>query len=375
MSDEATRPPFVFSVVLGASLAMNALLSIAVLMPDRHATKVVAARSEAAATTQSVVPSAAEPQALAPEPTMQIAAPVADGAVATADGLVPVAAPVEAGLAPAEVAPLAQNLSLFADANATIARLQTSIPHTLATVAAPYGDNVSATLNRILMWDLDMRRDLRAGDGVEVLWTLGTSDVVVIQASRYEALKFGRTLNAYRFHASGDRYPSYWSEDGTEIPHRLNNSPLAEYEQVTSLLRDRPTHHGMDFKVDVGTPIAASFDGVVTRTNWNHASNGNCIEVRLANGTLVKYLHLSENRVNGGDTVRAGQIIALSGNTGHSTGPHLHYQLNQGDRVLDPVEVHGTTRRSLPASDVAAFNEVVAAANARFEAARTVAAN
>jgi murein DD-endopeptidase len=371
MSDETTRPPLLFSVVLGASLTMNALLMVAVLMPDRE---------EAPATNERLEAVAVEPELLAPSEQNALLPGVETataGAVAAPSDVMPEAAPQTVVAAPVVEPPVeaATNLSLFEEAQVTIARLQTSVPHTMATAAAPYGDNVSATLNRVLMWDLDMRRDLRPGDGIEVLWTLGTSDVVVIQASRYESLKFGRTLTAYRFHATGDTYPSYWAEDGTEIPHRLNNSPLADYEQVTSLLRDRPTHHGMDFKVDVGTPIAASFDGVVTRTNWNFSGNGNCIEVELADGTLVKYLHLSENRVNAGDRVRAGQVIALSGNTGRSTGPHLHYQLNRGDRVLDPIDVHGTTRRTLPDSDGAAFSEVVAAANQRFAAARTVASN
>lgn len=68
-------------------------------------------------------------------------------------------------------------------------------------------------------------------------------------------------------------------------------------------------------------------------------------------------------------------MIALRGNAGRSTGPHLHYQLNRGEQVVDPVEYHGTERRTLPASDRAAFAEVVAAANARIAAVRTVASN
>lgn len=260
------------------------------------------------------------------------------------------------------------------DIEVTIASLKNSIPQTLAVAAEPYGDSVSATLSRVLVWDLDLRRDLRAGDKIEAAWSLGTSDTVVIEAARFHAQKFNRTIDAYRFHATGDTYPSYWSSEGVELPHQLKNGPLDDYEQVTSLLRDRPTHHGMDFKVDVGTPIKSTADGVVTRVNWNWSANGNCIEVKHADGMLAKYLHLSENKVAAGDRVKTGEVIGLTGNTGRSTGPHLHYQLNKGAKVIDPIDYHGTIRRTLPEGDRAAFAEVVKASNARFDEAHALAA-
>jgi murein DD-endopeptidase len=257
----------------------------------------------------------------------------------------------------------------------TVASVEGSIPQTMAEAAAPYGDNVSATLSRILVWDLDVRRDLRAGDKIEVAWRLGTSDIVVIDAARFHSQKFNRTTTAYRFKATGDEYPSYWSADGTEVPHRLKNSPLANYEQITSLLKDRPDHKGMDFKVPVGTEVLATSSGVVTRSNWNWKYNGNCIEIRHDDGVLAKYLHLSENRVKPGDRVRPGDVIALSGNTGRSTGPHLHYQLNRGKKVVDPIDYHGTMRRELPDADREAFADVVESSNSRLESERKVAVN
>lgn len=164
-----------------------------------------------------------------------------------------------------------------------------------------------------------------------------------------------RILGAYRWQAPGDRFPSYWSDDGTEVPRRLVEGPLQDYEQITSLLKDRPTHAGMDFKTPIGTPVRSPRAGTVTRTNWNHAANGNCIEVRFVDGTLAKFLHLNENLVAEGDRVMAGMEIAKSGNTGHSTGAHLHYQLERGGRVIDPIEYHGTLRRQLPDAALPTF--------------------
>ena len=66
------------------------------------------------------------------------------------------------------------------------------------------------------------------------------------------------------------------------------DGPLDEYEQITSLLKDRPNHKGMDFKTPVGTPVKAPASGTVTRINWNWHANGDCVELKLADGTLAK---------------------------------------------------------------------------------------
>lgn len=330
------------TVALGASLLLNVILLAVVAWPDSEPAEPV----EPAA----VVAEAPVDPAPAPAPEEAVEAPAAEAAVAAKGDEPPSGAQV------------------------TVASLQGSIPQTMAAAADPYGDFVSATLSRVLVWDLDLRKDLRPNDEIEAMWSLGSTDTVIIEAARYHSQKLGKTIQAYRFQATGDKYPSYWSADGVEVPHQLRHSPLAEYEQVTSLLKDRPTHHGMDFKVDVGTPALATYDGVVTRVNWNWGPNGNCVEIRFADGVVAKYLHLSENRVKAGDHVHAGDVIALTGNTGHSTGPHLHYQLNRGTKVLDPIKYQGTDRRTLPAGDRAAFGEVVKAANVRLDSGRALAA-
>lgn len=331
------NPKFLLAA-FATSATLNCVFIGALLAPAPEATPAPALSSY----------TIAEPEPVAEE--AKVVEPVAEPLVAE-NPAPPVATPPTD--APAEAAPTDNTLK------SVRVPINISIPHTLAEPAAPYGDNVSATVSRLLVWDLDLRKDLRAGDILQASWSMGTSDVVVIEAARLESQKLGKTISAYRFKATGDKYPSYWSEDGTEIPHILKKSPLKEYEQITSLLKDRPTHHGMDFKVDVGTPIYSGYDGVVTRVNWNTAANGGCVEVEHSDGVLAKYLHLSESKVKPGTRVKAGDLIALSGNTGRSTGPHLHYQLNKGSKVIDPIDYHGTTRRTLPESDRAAFAALV----------------
>ena len=91
------------------------------------------------------------------------------------------------------------------------------------------------------------------------------------------------------------------------------------------------------------------------RTNWNLKYNGNCIELRYNDGVTARFLHLSDTGVKPGQTVKAGERIGATGNTGRSTAPHLHYELDRNGRMIDPVDYHGTTRRALSATDQAKF--------------------
>ena len=114
----------------------------------------------------------------------------------------------------------------------------------------------------------------------------------------------------------------------------------------------------MDFKAPVGTPVTAPFDGTVTRANWNRKYNGNCLELKSARGTTARFLHLSglADGVVTGARVRTGQKIALSGNTGRSSGPHLHYEMSSSSgKRLDPLKFHEVRYTELGAADQSGF--------------------
>lgn len=94
-------------------------------------------------------------------------------------------------------------------------------------------------------------------------------------------------------------------------------------------------HKGMDFAAPVGTPIYATGDGVVTISGWGKGY-GRYIEIDHGNGLTTRYAHNSRNRVSVGDTVVANQHIADVGNTGRSTGPHLHYEVRKNGQAVNP---------------------------------------
>ncbi len=95
-------------------------------------------------------------------------------------------------------------------------------------------------------------------------------------------------------------------------------------------------HTGIDFPVSYGTTVMAATDGTV-RTQWNSAY-GNMMILTAKDGTETWYCHLSTYRVSSGTTVKAGQPIAYSGNSGNSTGPHLHFEVRPGGgAAIDPL--------------------------------------
>lgn len=85
-------------------------------------------------------------------------------------------------------------------------------------------------------------------------------------------------------------------------------------------------HTGLDFPADVGTPIAAAAGGMVVNTQA-HPGYGNLVEVDHGNGLVTRYAHASKILVKTGDLVKRGQAVAQVGNTGRSTGPHLHFEV------------------------------------------------
>ncbi|MDO5383030.1 MAG: peptidoglycan DD-metalloendopeptidase family protein [Eubacteriales bacterium] len=95
-------------------------------------------------------------------------------------------------------------------------------------------------------------------------------------------------------------------------------------------------HWGIDWSCPTGTTIIASCDGVVTRAGW-YSDYGYCIDIRHSNGTMTRYAHNSKLLVSVGQRVSQGDSIALSGNTGNSTGPHCHFEVWVGNTRVNPL--------------------------------------
>jgi murein DD-endopeptidase MepM/ murein hydrolase activator NlpD len=95
-------------------------------------------------------------------------------------------------------------------------------------------------------------------------------------------------------------------------------------------------HPGMDFSVPMGTPVRTTADGVVVASEKQRGL-GLLVKVDHGGGIMTVYGHLQKTRVTKGQEVARGEIIAMSGNSGRSTAPHLHYEVRIGGRVVNPL--------------------------------------
>ncbi len=97
-------------------------------------------------------------------------------------------------------------------------------------------------------------------------------------------------------------------------------------------------HRGIDVAAPVGTPIVASAPGIVVRAGWNSGGYGKLVDIKHTDGTLTRYAHNNRLRVQTGQEVEQGQLIAEMGSTGFSTGPHSHFELHPGGKgAANPI--------------------------------------
>jgi murein DD-endopeptidase MepM/ murein hydrolase activator NlpD len=96
-------------------------------------------------------------------------------------------------------------------------------------------------------------------------------------------------------------------------------------------------HAGIDLAGPIGTPIYATADGIVQRSEYNNGGYGNLVELDHGHGIQTRYGHLSKSMVSAGQRVKRGDMIALMGSTGRSTGSHLHYEVRIDGKAVNPV--------------------------------------
>ena len=129
---------------------------------------------------------------------------------------------------------------------------------------------------------------------------------------------------SYASDAAAQTMPSIW--------------PAAGYVSSPYGLRFGGTefHQGIDIAADMGTPIVATADGVVTAAGWN-GGYGNMVDVDHGGGIVTRYGHASALAVTVGQKVRRGEVIAYVGSTGRSTGPHVHYEVRVDGQPVNPA--------------------------------------
>ena len=233
-------------------------------------------------------------------------------------------------------------------------------------------DAFAAHLARLLVWFLDVNKEMRNGDDLSVVYErLDNQGQFKILQLIYKSSYLKKTMEANFYKEQGMKYGGYFDRNGKEITQRIvkKQSPIDEYVEIVSLPGDfrkgRRGHSGTDFKAEVGTPIRSTFDGRISRSNWNIRANGYCLEIDHPNQKIkTLYLHLSRVLVKRGQFVKQGEIIAESGNTGRSFAPHLHYEVRSRDKkntVYNPFDFkyHKTYHRNISDQASGEFQKII----------------
>ncbi len=201
----------------------------------------------------------------------------------------------------------------------------------------------------ILRYDIDFFTECNNGDTFKILVDKLLVDGKTYGYGRVYAVHYrSRTHNVYGFYFKDPSGRSdYYNEKGQSLRKSILRSPLS-FAKVSShfgmrfhpILRVVRPHHGVDYVAPKGTPVSAIADGVVTMARW-HGGYGNLVEIKHSGGLVSRYGHLSRfgPGIKPGRFVRQGATVGYVGATGLATGPHLHFEIRQGGKPVNPLKV------------------------------------
>ena len=168
------------------------------------------------------------------------------------------------------------------------------------------------------------------------------SDLLISYRSRIDEISNRAKVQKESFKAIAER-AGEWK---MEMDHQPMISPVDvkfrlgdgfKFREVHPVLGTPRMHYGQDFEVPYGTEVYATGNGTVIESGWNSMGFGNFVVIDHGYGLRSTYGHLSHIEVSRGASVKRGDLIGLSGNTGTSSGPHLHYQIDQFGQHKNPI--------------------------------------
>jgi len=191
----------------------------------------------------------------------------------------------------------------------------------------------------------------RQGDTFKILYEERYLEGVRISGSRLFYMSYnGRATGfqeGFRYSEADDKsaYNGFYTPTGVAMVTSSFRWPLDRIH-VTSpfgnrfhpISRTRQMHSGVDYRGAIGTPIYAVAAGRVIRAGAN-GGFGNTVEIQHTNGYVTQYAHMHRIRVRNGQNVTRGTVVGTVGNTGYTTGPHLHFGLRVGGRWINPSNI------------------------------------
>ena len=181
---------------------------------------------------------------------------------------------------------------------------------------------------------IELREELMNKDSEELITILANR----IESAEHQEREIVYTHNELKYHISNETL-SINCVPGIQPVNNRQLTLLAAGKKplINPFHRAMREHHGVDYLVPEGTAVFATADGTVKSLSEKNTSHGKAITIDHGNGYETSYSHLLDIRVKKGQEVKRGDIIALSGNSGLSFAPHLHYEVIYNDTRVDPV--------------------------------------
>jgi murein DD-endopeptidase MepM/ murein hydrolase activator NlpD len=206
-------------------------------------------------------------------------------------------------------------------------------------------------LTDIFTWDIDLEKEIRAGDTFKILYEQrsrkGQEGKPSLRILAAELLNAGQKFTAIYFEKQKG-HGNYFNSEGRSLARSFLRFPL-EFSSITSLftesrfhpiLKTNLPHTGVDFAAQRGTPVRAVGDGIIAEAGWN-GGYGKAIDLKHDATYMSRYAHLDSfaDGIHNGIAVTKGQIIGYVGSTGRSTGPHLHFEFYKDQQSINPLSV------------------------------------
>ena len=237
----------------------------------------------------------------------------------------------------------------------------------LSAMRAGIPADVVVEMIRMFSYKVDFQRDLHPGDSFEVFYNYYyTKEGQPAKQGdiTYAMMHLGNSdISLYRYQPDPNQPAEYYDAKGQSAKGLLMKTPV-DGARITSRfgVRYHPVlgytrmHKGVDFGVPVGTPVMAAGSGTISFMGWAKGY-GRFVVIKHGNGYSTAYGHLSRfaGGLRKGSRVRQAQVVAYSGNTGITTGPHLHYEIRMHNKQVNPLKVKFAQGRKLSGKELHAY--------------------
>ena len=254
------------------------------------------------------------------------------------------------------------SVSGIIDGNLSIAMNNQNIP-----------SNIIANFINIFSYSVDFKRDIKKGDKFEIIYEnyiTPNGEVVKNGDIIYASITLRKNkIDLYRFKDSSGTV-DYYDANGLALKKTLMKKPLSfQNARISSpfgkrrhpIHKDIRVHWGVDYAAPINTLVYAAGDGVVLTAKYN-SGYGNYIKIRHNSEYSTAYGHMNKfaKGIKPGTRVKQGQVIGYVGNTGRSTGPHLHYEVIRNNKRVNPLTVKASASENLKGKNLSNFKRVVA---------------